>query len=122
MKLSNAPLVVVIDDNEQLLTLVTDALNSSGYEAIGLKGISDVSTLIALKPSMVLLDLEMPLLSGEEVLALMKELPELAEIPVIIISALKQLTSKAVLDMADDVLEKPFSYEDLLNKTRQLLN
>ena len=120
MKQSNPATVVIIDDNEQIL-LTTDFLQQFGYHTIALQGIRDISVLAKANPSLVLFDLEMPLLTGKEILALIKENSQLSQVPVVVISGSMHLASKTTLNQADAVLEKPFSYIELLQIIQSLI-
>ncbi len=116
------PQVVVIDDDAELLTLLVEILNRSGYDAAGLNGIASIHSLVDLQPALVLLDMKMPLLSGEEVLRLMRESADLCSVPVIIITALPQLVNSNTREMAQGLLGKPCSIDLLLQTISKFFN
>jgi len=68
-------------------------------------------------PAVMTLDLKMPGLSGIEVLKAIRNDPELANIKIIVVSAMPEEELKAALEAgADDILEKPFKNADLVQK------
>ncbi|MEW6624948.1 MAG: response regulator [Bacillota bacterium] len=117
-----APRIVIIDDNKELLSILTYFLKECGFDARGLSSITNIEQLVELKPSLVLLDLEMPALTGYEVLELMRKVPKLKHIPVIVITGLKYRNPEENLHLAQDILEKPFSLDVLLNRISILLH
>ncbi|KUO53414.1 MAG: hypothetical protein APF76_09235 [Desulfitibacter sp. BRH_c19] len=108
------PRIVIIDDNKELLMLLCDFLDmESKYTVIGLEGISNIYELSVLKPSLILLDLYMPTLSGHEIMELKCGIPEIADVPVILITGSKERAKQETLNMAKIVLEKPISLDEL---------
>lgn len=75
------------------------------------------------KPDLILLDIMMPVMDGFETLARLKRDPELAEIPVLMLSAKSETQSivKALELGASDYLKKPFEEEEMVARTRTLL-
>ncbi len=81
--------VLVIDDNNINLRLLHDMLASQGYSVStadsGLEGIKQAELL---HPKLILLDVQMPTMSGKEVLLRLKENSKLEQLPVIAVTAL----------------------------------
>lgn len=103
--------IAIIDDDWHINEVLADLLTREGYEVLrAYSGTEAVYLLSQNKPDLVLLDLMMPGLSGEEVLARIKE------IPVIVISAKKEVTHKVdlLLGGAADYITKPFDVRELL--------
>ena len=103
--------ILVIDDDMQISNLLQEVLTGAGYGV--LRAYSGTEALMLLerrKPDLVLLDLMLPGLSGEEVL------PKLAGIPVIVVSAKVDVRNKIdlLLGGAADYLTKPFDTGELL--------
>ena len=103
--------VLVVDDNEGNRQMLRRRLERQGYtveEAAG--GRQALEALRASPYDVVLLDIMMPEVDGFQVLARMKEEPQLRELPVIVISALDEMKSVArSIEMgAEDYLFKPF--------------
>ncbi|MGF1507438.1 MAG: PleD family two-component system response regulator [Anaerolineae bacterium] len=80
--------ILIIDDDASMRTVFSDVVEALGFEAAsapdGMRGLAAVRDL---KPQAILLDINKPEKDGFEVLERLRAEPELAEIPVIIISA-----------------------------------
>ena len=103
--------IVVIDDDIYISSLISILLEKNGYRVI--KGYSGTEALLLLekeRPDLVLLDLMLPGISGEEVLSKIKG------IPVIVISAKDSPKDKvsSLLGGAVDYISKPFDNDELL--------
>ena len=85
---SEQPPILVVDDDPQTLRFVRDALRQAGYSPLVTGDCRDLSRIIRREqPRLVLLDLLLP---GTDGIKLMEIVPELANIPVIFISAYRQ--------------------------------
>ena len=103
--------ILVIDDDIHIGNLLQEALEGEGYRVS--RAYSGTEALLALertRPDLILLDLMLPGLSGEEVL------PRLSGIPVIVVSAKADIDSKTALLLggAADYVTKPFVLRGLL--------
>ena len=103
--------IAIIDDDEYIGNMLEELLIKEGYAV--LRAYSGTEALLLLsqhRPDLVLLDLMLPGLSGEEVL------PKIKEIPIIVISAKIDVQDKVKLLMsgAVDYLTKPFDTKELL--------
>lgn len=103
--------IAVIDDDEQINKMLAELLRREGYLVLqAYSGTEAMYLLSEKRPDVVLLDLMLPGLSGEEVLAKIKG------IPVIVISAKIDVQNKVsvLLDGAADYITKPFDSRELL--------
>jgi CheY-like chemotaxis protein len=108
--------VLVVDDERDIREAVAEVLKDEGYEVLDARdGAEGLRQLRAHHPSVVLLDLMMPGMNGWEFCAARKRDPELSAIPVIVISALGNVSG---VD-AEAFLQKPFELEALLSTVRQ---
>ena len=103
--------ILIIDDDETIGNLEQEVLEREGYAV--LRAYSGTEALLLLKsshPDLILLDLMLPGLSGEEVL------PHIKNIPVIVVSAKVAVQDKVdlLLGGAADYLTKPFDAKELL--------
>lgn len=103
--------IAIIDDDVYIGDMLSELLGREGYGV--LRAYSGTEALLLLsgrRPDLVLLDLMLPGLSGQEVL------PHLAGIPVIVLSARGDVEEKVrlLLDGAADYLTKPFDTRELL--------
>ena len=113
--------ILAVDDDDQALRYIRDALVKSGYTVIATRDPDDVPRLLEEeKPHLVLLDLMLP---GAHGIDLMKEVKGGRDIPVIFVSAYgqDQLISRAFEMGADDYVVKPFSPTELVARIRAAL-
>ena len=107
------PRVLVLDDDPQSLRFARDALASRGYTPVVTGDARELPRLLrAERPDLVLLDLVLP---GTDGIELLQRLPELAELPVIFISAYgrDETIARALEAGAEDYIVKPFSPTEL---------
>lgn len=115
------PLVLVIDDEPQMQRLMKLMLETHGYACeLAERGQMGLAMAAQNRPSLILLDLGLPDVPGQEVL---RRLREWSSTPVIILSALEAEAEKvAALDAgADDYVTKPFVAGELLARVRVAL-
>ncbi|MBL8160356.1 MAG: response regulator [Anaerolineae bacterium] len=108
--------VLVAEDNPNSRQLVNDILESIGYEPIlAVDGPSAIAAAQAQMPDMVILDVNMPGMTGFEVCAALKSDDKLKHIPILMLTAQTDVESKVTgLGLgADDYLGKPFSPREL---------
>ena len=103
--------ILIIDDDESIGNLEQEVLERAGYEVQ--RAFSGTEALLLLKqkrPDMILLDLMLPGISGEELL------PQIQNIPVIVVSAKTDVDDKVglLLGGAVDYMTKPFDTKELL--------
>ncbi|MYG28463.1 MAG: response regulator, partial [Boseongicola sp. SB0677_bin_26] len=113
--------VLVVDDDPETLRLVRDALEGAGYAPVVTGDPEEVPTLVRKdRPQLVLLDLALPGADGVE---LMETVPELADLPVIFISAYgrDEAVARALDKGAADYVVKPFSATELTARVRAAL-
>jgi two-component system alkaline phosphatase synthesis response regulator PhoP len=118
------PLVLVVDDNEQNLELIVAYLEDVACRTISASNGTDALDIIRQKkPALVLLDVMMPKISGFEVCRRMKSDPHMAEIPVIMVTALNEMADieKAINSGTDDFLSKPVNKWELITRVKTML-
>lgn len=116
--------ILVADDDELLLALLTHRLSARGYQVQTAQNGQDALDLArAKRPDAIVLDAMMPVLDGFAALQQLKADPALSTIPVIMLTALKgESDVVAALDAgAADYLVKPFMAEELLSRLGRLL-
>jgi len=115
------PLVLIVDDEPQIRRLLTVSLEANGYRVLSAANGQEGLVLAAQhQPALVILDLGLPDLSGQEVL---RRLREWSNTPVIVLSVRDDEKGKvAALDAgADDYVTKPFNTDELLARLRVAL-
>jgi DNA-binding response OmpR family regulator len=118
------PLILVADDEEDILTLVSFTLRRENYDLLEARdGREALQLALEQSPDLAVLDLKMPHLSGYEVMRKIREHAETTHMPVIVLSAEAQLEkiATALTEGADDYLKKPFSPDDLVARVHALL-
>ncbi len=115
------PRILCVDDDPQTLRYVRDALTKAGYAPVLTGDPEEVSRLMAEEePRLVLLDLMLP---GSDGIELMKDIREIADVPVIFLSAYGQdeVVARAFDTGAADYVVKPFSPTELAARIRAVL-
>lgn len=105
--------ILIVDDDIQIGNLEQEVLEQRGYLCLrAYSGTEAVLLLERERPDLILLDLMLPGLSGEEVLK------KIGEIPVIVVSAKAGVDDKVALLLggAQDYMTKPFSTKELLTR------
>lgn len=113
---TNEPIVVVIDDTPANLRLLAAILSEAAYRVRPLPGGRlGLQSVMSEPPDLVLLDVDMPDMSGFEVCRRIKAVPSLASVPVIFISALDDPSSKieGFRAGAVDYVTKPFYADEI---------
>ena len=113
--------VLVVDDDPRMLRFVRDALAKAGYAPLVTGEAHELDAIIrAERPRLVLLDLILP---GHDGIALMREIRERFDLPVIFISAYgrDETVARALGSGAADYLVKPFSPTELVARVRAAL-
>lgn len=113
--------ILVVDDEPQIRKFLRICLTSQGYEVVeaphGEEGIAKCATT---QPGLVILDLGLPDLDGQQVIARIREW---SEVPIIVLSVRTRESEKvSALDSgANDYITKPFSIDELLARVRAAL-
>ncbi len=112
--------ILVVDDNEALRENLVETLELEGYTAIAAADGPGALARLAEDPppALVLLDLVMPGMSGQELLGRIRDDPRLAHVRVIVTSGLSGARARAA--RADAVLMKPFGVKELLAAIRKV--
>jgi DNA-binding response OmpR family regulator len=84
---SNAPVVLLVDDEPILLRMLEVNLQMAGFDVrTASNGAAAIETAVAAKPAVVVLDLGLPDLPGWEVLSRLREIDDLRRTPVVVVS------------------------------------
>ena len=116
--------ILVVDDEPDLLKVVTFRLRKSGFDIIqATDGKRAMELIQEHKPDLILLDLRLPIMDGGEVCRRVKADDQLKAIPIIILTA---STAAVNLEMirelkAEDFLVKPFEPDILLEKVKKYI-
>lgn len=113
--------ILVVEDEESISNFISTVLTANGYRSvIAASGKEALSLIASHCPDVVLLDLGLPDMDGEEII---RSLRSWSAVPVIVVSARGQERDKvAALDLgADDYITKPFGTSELLARIRTTL-
>ena len=116
--------ILVVDDNPDLRVYVSDILRRNGYQIdTARNGIEGYLLAQRIKPSLIITDLMMPVVTGLEMIKMIRSEEELKGIPIILLTAKADEESRiqGTEQGADAYLAKPFNDRELLAETRNLL-
>lgn len=115
--------VLVVDDDPDILEALSEILEAEGFEIRRARnGKEALERLEPDPPQLILLDLMMPVMDGWEFAQRMRQRPSVAGIPLIVLSADRNVGSKATDIGAVGHLAKPFELNDLLDMVRRSLS
>lgn len=113
--------ILLIDDNQELIQVIAQLLKKEGYQvSVAIDGKSALDKIINEPIDMVLLDLQLPDIKGEEILKKIKEIND--EIAVIILTAYggEQVAVELMKAGAEDFISKPFDNMHLLTSIKEV--
>ncbi len=116
--------VLVVEDNQDNMTLIVDVLDSMGYATIEAKdGQEGLEKARSDAPDLILMDLSLPRMDGWTATRHIKADPALRSIPVIALTAHAMVgdRERAMEAGCDDYVTKPISITDLMEKLSQYL-
>lgn len=117
------PLALIVEDNEDLVTFMKDVLSLYFEVKSASNGLQAWNMLPGLKPAIIVTDVMMPEMDGNELCRRVKSDEQLKHIPVILLTA-RQNVEAQVESLgfgADDYITKPFNVEVLLLRMRKLI-
>jgi two-component system chemotaxis response regulator CheY len=106
--------VLVVDDDPDIREAVQDILSFEGYAVVqadnGREALELLTRQPPLRPCIILLDLMMPVMDGEELVGHLLKEPELAALPVILVTA----SGRGMFPGIRAIIKKPFEMDELL--------
>ncbi|QRK08849.1 PAS domain S-box protein [Archangium violaceum] len=118
------PRVLVVEDNPELNRFLVETLRDEYRVTTAFDGMEGLEKATTLAPDLILTDIMMPRMSGDALVAALRELPALAQVPIIVLSAKADdaLRLKLLNGGAQDYVVKPFSAEDVLARVKNLVS
>ncbi len=121
---ASLPKVLVVDDEEDVLRFINDALKLEGIEVVtAFDGLSALDMANSEKPDIIILDIMMPLMNGYEVCQQLRSNPSTADIPVMFLSS--AYTTDAVRIGRElgavGYIVKPFAPAELVRSVKDVL-
>lgn len=114
--------ILVVEDDTEVAMLLQSVLANYQYDV---EMADDLSVLQASRehlPDLILLDLYMPSVSGDEAAQRLQALPETADIPIVLMSGASDIARRAAQLGAAGYLRKPFDLDDLLAIVERVVN
>jgi len=116
-------MIFIVDDNDANLTVAASALEDE-YKVLTMPSAKKMFTLLEKKqPNLILLDIEMPEMTGFEAIVKLKENPQWKEIPVIFLTGLENesLKNESIKAGALEVVSKPIVKSTLLERVKNYI-
>jgi len=116
--------ILVVEDQEDNRQILRDLLGSVGHEMIEAHdGVAAIAQASKHRPDLILMDIQLPTMDGYEATRQIKANPELAKIPIIVVTsyALSGDEDKARAAGCDAYVTKPYSPRQLLAKMNEYL-
>lgn len=104
--------ILLIEDNEQNALLIKRILGARNHQVLhASEGEAGLKAAIAEPPDLILIDLGLPDIDGQTLIALMKRMPELAHVPLIVVSAWPEDTAREMVSAygCDGFISKPIN-------------
>lgn len=115
--------LLICDDDIDIVEMLEIVLDDCGFEIITETDSKKVLELINnSRPQLVLMDLWMPVISGDQILRRMREDENLSLIPVVIMSAAQDGKQIAIEAGANGYIPKPFDIDKLLERVNQFIS
>lgn len=118
------PLILVVEDNPDMCRYVCESLCREGYRLMSAcNGEEGLSKTMTHRPELILTDVMMPIMSGDDMIARLREQADFDDTPVVVLSAKADdaLRTRMLRDGAQDFLVKPFLAEELLARVGNLI-
>ncbi len=117
--------ILVVDDNDMNLTLVSKILELEGYQvSVACDGGEAIQSMAEKKPDLAILDVMMPDMDGYELCRKLREPPISATMPIILLTAMNSDMEKdlAIEAGANDIWSKPFDMDTFRRRIGELMH
>lgn len=118
-----ATTILVVEDDDDFRSLVSETLREDGYEVATARGGNEALEWLRTKtaPSLILLDFHLPEMTGAQFLEIRRNEPALAEVPVVLMTGDVRTLDDPACHGADALIKKPMSREVLVATLRALV-
>ncbi|UCD14910.1 MAG: response regulator [Candidatus Omnitrophota bacterium] len=117
--------ILIVDDDQALLTFLSNILRSANYEVISTtRGKEAIDLAKNLKPDLIILDILLPDIMGGEVSQILSQDPSTYKIPIIFLTGLNTKEDEKIIKKTGNfhLLAKPVTREDLLDAISKVLS
>ncbi|MEM8952905.1 MAG: response regulator [Verrucomicrobiota bacterium] len=121
----STPRILLVDDNTTNLQVLFQALSPEGYELlVAQSGEQALESVAEVLPSLILLDVKMPGIDGFETFRRLRADEKTKAIPILFLSAHANVEAVQEADAlgAEGYFTKPFQFDDILKRVRELLH
>jgi PAS domain S-box-containing protein len=117
------PSVLLIEDNRDMNTFLAGVISRRYRVITAFDGQEGFDKALLFHPDLILCDMMLPRLSGDQVVHRLRERPEFAETPIVLLTAVadEQLRVRLLREGAQDYLQKPFDPEEVLARVDRLI-
>lgn len=116
--------ILIVEDNDLNLKLFRDLLGANGYETIETReGLEAISLTRNMMPDLILMDIQLPEISGLDITKKIKADPSICDIPIVAVTAfaMKDDEDKIMQAGCEAYLSKPIAIDQFLSTIRRLL-
>ncbi len=116
-------LVLVVEDNPDMRAFLAGSLGREYRTATAEDGRQGLAAAVSLRPGLILSDVMMPGMDGEEMVRALRERPDTRDTPVLMLTAKadEALRARLLPDLVQDFMTKPFSEGELLGRVRAIM-
>jgi CheY-like chemotaxis protein len=117
--------ILVIEDNEQNLYLITFILKNYGYDVVQARdGRTGIKLAAQIKPALILLDIQLPVMDGYAVAQELKRNPALADVPIVAVTSYAMIgdREKGLAVGCIGYIEKPIDPETFMDQITQYIS
>jgi CheY-like chemotaxis protein/anti-sigma regulatory factor (Ser/Thr protein kinase) len=125
VNINSSPLILIAEDNEANISTLTDYLEANGYRIlIAMNGEEAIALSETHQPDLILMDIQMPIMDGLSAIKLIRLNPNLADIPIIALTALAMDSDrqKCIDAGANEYISKPIKLKSLSQIIQSFLN
>jgi CheY-like chemotaxis protein len=119
--MGNIKKVMIADDDPGIVDSLSMMLEFEGYEVSSTLNGATLLNMDKNLPDLLLLDIWMSGIDGRDICRQLKQQPHTSHLPILMISASKDIQGSAPQAGADDFLAKPFEMDELLQKIQQTI-
>lgn len=119
------PTVLIVEDNELNMKLFSDLLTMQGFDVLrGTDGMEGVRIARETRPDLVLMDMQLPLMSGPEALVEIRADPALSQVPILAVTAyaMKGDAERIMRAGFDGYIAKPINVGQFITEVRKYLS
>ena len=119
----SAARVLVVEDNADMNRFIVQCLSAKYQVTSAFDGREGLELALRIQPDLIVSDIMMPHMSGDEMIAALRKQPSLSDTPILLLSAKAddELKVKLLDNGAQDFIVKPFAEKDLLVRVRNLI-